>query len=96
MNPWFLFAYGDGLSLMRAFIANFNWWVSHCMLNWWVSQLSFKLVSKPLHFKLVSKPPVPYACVGIYILRDVFYEAYYTFLLPYMRNVYITCLLFFF
>ena len=87
MNPWFLFAYGDGLSLMRAFIANFNWWVSHCMLNWWVSQLSFKLGRT--HCISGEDPlSVPYACVGIYIHMDVFYEAYYTWLLPYMQNFY--------
>ena len=65
-----------------------------CHLNWERTPPVFKLGDDPPVFKLGEDPPVPFACVGIYILRNVFYEAYYTCLLPHMRNVYITCLLF--
>ena len=47
-------------------------------------------------FKLGDDPLlVLYACVGIFILTDVFYEAYYTYLLLYMRNVYNYLFIFF-
>ena len=48
----------------------------------------FKLGDDTPVFKLGDDPPGPYACVEICILRDVFYEAYYTCLLSYIRNVY--------
>ena len=58
--------------------------------------LSFNIRVGRTHFKLgrthciFGEDPlsVPYACVGIYIHMDVFYEAYYTCMLPYMRNIY--------
>ena len=55
MNHCFLFAYGDGLSLIRAFIV-FQLVGKPLHAKLVSKQLSFKLVGKPLSFKLVSKP----------------------------------------
>ena len=78
MNPHFLLAYEDELSLIRA-----------CIVFKLVGKpLHAKLVSKPLSFKLVSKPlyhihVLGYTFIWMYSIRPI-----YTCMLPYMRNVY--------
>ena len=55
MNHCFLFTYGDGLSLIRAFIV-FQLMGKPLHAKLVSKPLSFKLMDKPLSFKLVGKP----------------------------------------
>ena len=107
MNPCFLLAYGVGIESLSASIFIFmnfrfiiiimhwgnDWYYLYALGKWLVLLCTGEMTGIIIHWGS-DRFSVPYACVGICILRDVFYEAYYTCLLPCMRNVYITCLSF--